>query len=864
MLSISNVTDSRAAAGYYEVKDDYYTSAGGEQHGLWLGDGAKRLGLTGRVDRDQFVDLLQGQLPDGRAIHNAAGGHRGGVDLTFSAPKSVSLMALLGGDDRIAAAHTKAVATALALAETRAGYRQTEDHITEHRQSGNLLVAGFMHELSRACDPQLRTHCVVLNATQRPDGEWRALDNEPLYRAKMLLGSVYRAELVRELQSLGYEVQLTHPDGRFELVGVDGQVLKAFSQRSMAMDAYLQGESDLPHNATAIEKKQAALATRVAKSDVDRDSLAEAWQQRLSDLGAELPAIPHARLAPTITAQSVEAAEAVAKAIAHLSERESAFRLDDLTCAGVQFGTGQATHAEVAEAIAMQMRAGTLIEANDVLTTPKLQRAERALLDAELAERHQLPRVTVSAALPSMSAALSAEQALAVHHILGSESRLLGVVGKAGTGKTTTLRTAVEELKADGVPVHGVAASSDATRLLAQTGVETSTVAAFLTNTKATTAQGGVLIVDEASLLSTKQVTSLLDRAKTSGFRILLVGDPGQLAAVEAGKPFAQLLASGMPTVTLKTIHRQRDATLKGAVELAAEGRTGEAVQALQHRVCEVPERDARLESVAEAYGALSPSDRRETIVVAGTRASRERLNQLIRVKLDLAGSGMAVQTLEKKDLTKQQAAVITAHDVGDVLVADRDYKSLGLRRGDRATVQAVTATTVVLADATGRRIDWRPTLTPGLSAHRVVEREISAGDGIRVTANVHALGLINGDQLLVQTIDQEAKTCTVLRSDGRVVDLDLSVPLPLDHAYCRTVYASQGATCERVLIEADTASLTANAAVFYVAISRARSEVSIFTADAERLGPAMGRSLTKASALDVEVDRQGLAAELE
>lgn len=863
MLSISNVSDSRAAAGYYEVRDDYYTSAGGERHGQWMGSGAARLGLTGGVDRDQFVDLLQGKLPDGQAIHNAAGGHRGGVDLTFSAPKSVSLMALLGGDDRIAAAHTKAVATAIQLAEERAGYRQTEDRVTEHRQSENLLVAGFTHELSRACDPQLHTHCVVLNATQRPDGEWRALDNEPLYRAKMLLGSVYRAELARELQVLGYDIRLTHPDGRFELAGVDGQVLKAFSQRSMAMEAYLQGESDLPHTATAIERKQAALATRLVKSNVDRDALAEAWLQRLSDLGAELPTVPPGRPERTIAPEPLEAAEAVARAIAHLSERESAFRLDDLTRASVEFGTGQATHVEVAEAIAMRIRAGTLNAANDILTTPELQREERALLDSELAERHQLPGLGISTALPSTSAVLSAEQALAVQHILSSESRLLGVVGKAGTGKTTTLRTAVAELKAAGVAVHGVAASSDASRLLAETGVETSTVAAFLMNTRATTAQGGVLIVDEASLLSTKQVASLLERARLSGFRILLVGDPGQLAAVEAGKPFAQLLASGMPAVTLKTNHRQRDATLKGAVEMASEGRTGEAVKVLQHRVCEVPERDARLKSVAEAYGALSPSDRRETIVVAGTRASRERLNQLIRAELGLTGSGMTVKTLEKKDLTKQQAAMITAHEVGDVLVADKDYKSLGLRRGEQATVQAVTGTTVVLADATGRRIDWRPALTSGLSSNRVVEREISVGDGLRVTANVHALGLTNGDQLLVQSIDQEAKTCTVLRPDGRIVGLDLGVQLPLDHAYCRTVYASQGATCERVFIEADTASLTANAAVFYVAISRARSDIAIFTDDAERLGPAMGRSLAKASALDVEAEQQGWTAEL-
>ena len=158
-------------------------------------------------------------------VHAAglAAGRRGGTDLTFSAPKSVSIQALAGGDVRLLTAHETAVARALDHAETLAACRVTAEGVTTRQTTGVLAVAQFRHDLSRAADPQLHTHSVVLNVTQRADGQWRALDNEPLYRNKMLLGALYRSELAKEVQALGYEVRITHGDGRFELAHVSIQ-----------------------------------------------------------------------------------------------------------------------------------------------------------------------------------------------------------------------------------------------------------------------------------------------------------------------------------------------------------------------------------------------------------------------------------------------------------------------------------------------------------------------------------------------------------------------------------------------------------------------------------------------------------------
>lgn len=852
MLSISNIQNTKAAAEYYEVKDDYYASPDKAAAGKWSGKGAAALGLHGPVQRDQFADLLAGKLPNGKSIHRAASGHRAGVDLTFSAPKTVSLMALLAGDWRVVEAHAKAVDRTMQIAEEQAGFRSTADEVTTRQRSENLLVAQFSHELSRSCDPQIHTHCVVMNATRRPDGEWRALDNEPLYRAKMLLGAIYRAELANELRALGYEIRVTHPDGRFELTGFEADIIKSFSQRARAIEDYLTSRSIHDRDFSALEKKQAAIATRVAKSAVDRAELSEAWSLRLAELGADLPPIPVAPREP-LPDLSASTAQAIEQAINHLAEREAVFTRDALVRSALQFGTGKTIHANVVGEVQQRISDGSLIAAGDLLTTPQLRREESSLLIAEAKERHTLPSLLGGVALQSSTNCISEEQATAVHHVLGSRSRAVGIVGKAGTGKTTTLSVAVESLKTAGINVLGVAPSANAAKLLAEAGMKTATVTAFLHNKQgATLNRSGVLIVDEAGMLSTKQMAGLIASAQEHNFRLVLVGDPGQLSAVEAGKPFAQLISAGLPIAALREVRRQRNADLKRAVEHASEGRIHDALVTIKSQIHEIPSRADRLEAVATAYADLTPSERAKTIVVSGTRATREQLNLMIRAKLGLTDKGSTVRSLDRKDLTKQLAASITAYEAGDIVIADRDYPSLRLRRGDHAEVVQVTNRSVILSTAEGNQVGWNPALTTGLTAYRLVNRSLVPGDLVRVTVNMHSIGMVNGDQAQVQHVDTESSCLTLALADGTTKKLSLSSPLPLDHAYCRTVYASQGATCERVIIEADTSSLTSNQGTFYVALSRARSEVAIFTDDAEHLAPSMSRSHAKSSALDL------------
>jgi ATP-dependent exoDNAse (exonuclease V) alpha subunit len=191
------------------------------------------------------------------------------------------------------------------------------------------------------------------------------------------------------------------------------------------------------------------------------------------------------------------------------------------------------------------------------------------------------------------------------------------------------------------------------------------------------------------------------------------------------------------------------------------------------------------------------------------------------------------------------------SYEVGDVVQAEIDYASLGLKRGDTARVVARLDHRVLLEREDGKQVAWQPANSTRLSAFVPEAQRLNEGDLVRVTANNRSRGLVNGDLARVTGFDAEGRI-TITLANGAVVWLDAGKPLTLDYGYCSTVYASQGQTCEKVMIEADAYSLTASQNTFYVALSRARQNVSIYTDDREMLPLAMSREMDKASALDL------------
>lgn len=848
MLSVSNVGGAQAAS-YYEKADDYYTK--GQSPNEWKGKAAKYLGLRDEVQFEDFQKLLDGMIPSGDSIKVSPDGRRGGTDLTFSAPKSVSMQALIAGDQRLIQAHERAVGEALRHAETLVAYRQTRDGETTKHRSGNLAVATFRHELSRACDPQLHTHCVVLNMTRRPDGNWRAMDNELLYRQKMLMGALYRTELAREVQKLGYEVRVPHPDGRFELDHISDSQLEAFSQRSQAIEKALEENGMTRETASPQEKALIAIATRQKKTDVDRITLAEYWKEKSRDTGIQYNFLLKEALNKASDFNDIY--KTINFALDHGLERQSVITEAEIMREALQQGVGKIVQADIAKELTRRVKEGLLVQAQDRFTTPEAMEREKRTLSVERQGRGKSPALmdseSVTREIQNRGLNFGQQQAAAL--ILTSPNQIVGVQGLAGTGKTFMLETVRELGEGSGYKFLGLAPSTGAARELAKSGIISGTIAKFEASQGRSLDDKTVLVVDEAGMVSSKQMEAILRLAKRSQSKVLLVGDTQQLKAVEAGNPFAQLQAHGMATAGMGQIQRQRNPELRKAVELAAEGNVRESVALLQKSVVEIKESEKRFSRIATDYASLSDEDRKTTLVVSGTNKARAAINQQVRVNLGLAGKGIAVTVLEKKDLTRPQIKDLRNYSPGDIIEPEKNYRSMGLKKGQQATVKSIRPTYVVLQKQDGGMIHWEPGRKCKVSVYHSKVAELSQRDLVRITKNDHSTGLANGDRATVVGVDKN-KVLNLQRDDGKVFRLDGSGPLHLDHGYCSTVHSAQGKTCERVLIEADTKSLTSAKDNFYVAISRARTEAFIYTNDRERLPEAMSRENTKEAALDV------------
>ena len=291
MMSLAHV-GLRHGQNYYR-QDNYYSASHHNENSSWFGRGAARLGLKVGVDNKDFASLLSGKTPDGKPLLSTrrtrhTGEQRAGLDMTFSAPKSVSLAALVGGDERLEEAHRRAVTAALRVVEDRYSLTRRGGH--EYRRSevaGNLIVAQFHHDTSRAKDPQMHTHCVAINAVQRSDGEWWSLLNDGIFSNSKLLGLIYKNHLAYEVQNLGYRV-LIQSDGSFEIEGYSRAQLFFFSKRR---EQILAEGGVTPETARRAVKRNRAAKGR----ELPRTELTECWQREARELGISHPQVSQAR-----------------------------------------------------------------------------------------------------------------------------------------------------------------------------------------------------------------------------------------------------------------------------------------------------------------------------------------------------------------------------------------------------------------------------------------------------------------------------------------------------------------------------------------------------------------------------------------
>lgn len=895
MLSINAIKSARQARHYYAQADYYAKGDEADISSGWFGQGAENLGLSGSVDTGQFKALLDGRLPDGTELGRIVAGlreHRAGWDFTLSAPKSVSILALAGGDHRLIAAHHEAVQVALsALERDYALARKQLDGETVEEATGNLTIAQFTHTTSRAVDPQLHTHNVVMNATQREDGTWRALETRRMYDGSMTVGQIYRAELAVRVRALGYEIETNARKGTFDISAVPAEVRRGFSKRREEIEQAVERFG----YRTAKGLDKAAVRTRAGKVALSREELLRGWANEMAARGFDPEAIITEAKARAASPREVKALrDDLTFAYRNLAEREAVFPRDQVVRDTLRVGLGKYGVDEVANELERVLDEGDLVTAElrdgrrrvPALTTPKAIRKEAYILSLMEAGRDEVNKIAparvVNGAIASRT--LGKEQAAAVRHMLSARDRIIGVQGFAGTGKTYALDTVREVAEKRRFKVIGLAPTAAAARELeAGSGIQSQTLASFLAGLKRTkkpkVTPKAVWVVDEASLTNANDMADILTWSRRTRSRVIVIGDRLQLSAIEYGKPFEQMQRAGLAVAEIRDIRRQKDPNLRAAVVASIDGDIPNALARIANRVFEIDNRDERVAAIARDFLSLSPEERAKSLVLIPDNETRALVNQQIRQGLKRAGSvgedRLTVSALSNRGLSRQEKGRAELYEPGDIVIFGRDIRSIGVEKDVEYAVMATGGKTVVLRGGDGHEIAWKPSEVAG-RAKRGVEvyseeqRGLAVGDLIRWRRNDTELGRRNGDvgQVATVTVSREGGTQATIRFGDGVQTIDLHRKKNWEYAYATTIHGAQGATAERTFVHAE--SFRRNLITrksFYVALSRSKSDTIIYTDDAWRLAQAARKRLgEKTSALETKgwshhklCDRAGL-----
>jgi conjugative relaxase-like TrwC/TraI family protein len=891
MITMSVALGAAGAVKYFKneyehARANYYAEES-RSVGHWRGELAEHFGLSGAVNRADFACLCQGQDPRTGAQlvrrvrkHERTNwygdeiktrGHRAGCDITFSAPKSVSLAALVGGDERIKEAHAEAVTAALREVERYAQARLGGNARPE--TTGKLLFASFEHDAARPDEkdgfaaPDLHTHNFAFNLTRTAEGKIKPVQPFELYRCQRYGTAVYRAVLAERLQKLGYEIDVDRRTGAPEIRGISREYIEAASPR----------QDDIKRAAKAqnLTSTHAVSGRNRRTKTYDREAMKARHQELDRRFGGQAHAV--VREARTQAQEMslllwdeggsrARAQEAVTFAIEKGSEREAVNDTRQLMIDALRRHLGRTTFEAVAAEMRSREARGQLVgivlddAARQRVTTEKTLRREAENVEkmrAGKGTRQPITEDIPAAVTTSQGVALSESQRAAFEQIVTSRDQISGFQGKAGTGKTTTLAAIREAAERAGFDVQGFAPTTRAAQLLADSGMETRTLQKFVRQKDDPEAQPRFLVLDESSLASTKQVNDFLSRVRPED-RVLLVGDVRQHEGVEAGSPFAQLQRHGMETARLEQIVRQREEPLREVVGNLSAGHIKEAVDGLreQGRITEIADRRERLSAIAKDF---SDEPRNSTLVISPANKERVELNRLIHQRLQATGEisskDYTTKILENRgELTGAERGFAGAYRPDDVIRYTTGSKKHGIGAGEYARVVAADEknnTLTVRLENSQREVSYDPRRLQGVTVYREAEREFSEGDRVQFRAPYPPGRVANGE---LGTLEKIAKgRLTVALDSGRSVEFHIDRNRHIDHGYAVTSHSSQGQTVNRVLINADTGEpdKLLNQRMAYVATSRARLDARIYTDSDERLSAALARQVDKSTALD-------------
>lgn len=856
MLRIIQNSNVAGAKSYY-THGDYYSQEQ-ESVGQWGGKAAERLGLKGEVTKEAFEALCENKHPaTGKQLTGRNRETRTvGWDFNFHCPKSVSLVHAFTGDQRILDAFQAAVRETLGDIEADARTRVRKHGQDSERVSGNLVWAEFIHETARPVggvpDPHLHLHAFCLNATfDEEEQAWKAVTMRETKRDGAYYEALFHNRFAGKLAAQGWAIERTAKG--WELAGVPADVIERFSRRT----AQIEEAAETLGVKSAAEKDKLGAKTRAAKEiALTKPELQQMWESWLKPGEREaIASVAAHKVKPRPLERSVEAVWRYAKS--HAYERASVVRERQLEALALKNAVGSLSVDEVRKGWNDRELIRHELEGQRVVTTREVLRDEEKML--AFARNGRGACRPLGGQKRFESSYLNDQQTNAVRHLLESTDRVMAVRGAAGVGKTTLLKEAVAAIEKNGRKVFAFAPSAEASRgvLRAEGFSSAETVAHLLQNSDLQKQlHGQVILVDEASLLSTRQLKEVFEIAEREKARCILVGDVHQHHGVERGDAMRILeTMAGVEPVSVTAIQRQSGEYRQAVADLGA-GKTAEGFAKLDALgwVQEIGGEDRHRRLATDYLAAVERGE--SALVVCPTHYEKDQCTGIIRDGLRERGrlgrDEFAVRQLDNLSLTRAMLtdAVNYQPGAGDVVVFHQNVK--GFKRGEKVEVAGRDERGNVLVQNTqGERRELPLAAAEKFNLYTSGTINLAAGDLIRITQNGYTRDkkhrLNNG---AVYELAGLAGDGHLLLKNGWTIDRNYG---HLDYGYVCTSHASQGRTVDHVLIGQGTESLPATSREsFYVSVSRARHSAKVYTDDKAALKESIAESSMRLSAVEL------------
>ena len=889
MLRITVNKSASAAKKYYsesyysegKTAQDYYSEKD-QAIGIWHGKAAEQLGLTGDINKGDFASLCDNQIPGTteQLTERNNKERRVGYDFTFNASKSVSLAYTFANEEdkkAILDAFQQSVTKAMSEVENGVQARVRKSGSNQNRETGNIAYGEFVHFTSRPVDgipdPHLHAHCFVLNATyDDTEQKWKAGEFGQVKKDAPYYEALFHSSLADKLTTLGYAVEKSK--NGFEIKGIDRATISKFSKRTNEIELHAAENSITDDK----EKSGIGAKTRETKRNMATPEVQfQNWSDRLTpEEKQNLENLKNHAADEKKKESEVGAQQAVKASLDHYLERKSVSTDKEILAHAIKSSIGQATPSQIQQAFKNE---GAVISVKDsgqtFITTTEALQEENSLIAKAYTSKGAFKPILENYK-PSNNI-LTEEQKNAVNHALTTSDGITIIAGKAGTGKTTLMKAVQEGIQASGKNMFAFAPSAEASRSVQRKeGFKNAETVAHLIHNKLMhpDLKDSVIWIDEAGMLSNKDMNKILDIAQTQNARVILTGDTKQHNSVERGDALRILQTeAGISSIQVSKIQRQKNEQYKQAVTYLGKSQVEKGFAKLDKNgaIHEIEDHQERIAKIAEDYFTSTYKNTKkdkfqnEVLVVSPTHAEGDTVTRTIREKLKnekvIKADDKNYQTLKNLQFTTTEKQQAQNYEANQWLIFHQNIK--GFKAGSKyQVVKAANNNEVEVRNADGKNYLVPLSKCSSYNLFEAKETAISQGDKIRITGNGKAddgKHLFNGSLFNVTGFDDKGN---IKLSNGSTIAKDYG---HFALGYVVTSHASQGKTVDKVIISQSSMSFRASSKEqFYVSVSRGRKAVSIYTDDKTDLLNAVKQTAERKSARELTrtdaIINQGIA----